>query len=79
MSMRALPVLFVDDETGNLELFKMQFEASFAVRTAAGGDEALAILAREPIGVLLTDERMPGMNGVDLLARAVVAGPTPCA
>ena len=75
MSTRALPVLFVDDEPGNIELFKMQFEDSFAVRTAAGGDEALAIMAREEIGVLLTDERMPGMTGVDLLARAVVRWP----
>jgi DNA-binding NtrC family response regulator len=70
MSTRPLPVLFVDDEVGNVELFKMQFEGAFAVRTATGGDDALAIMAREDIGVLLTDERMPGMSGVDLLARA---------
>ena len=75
MSTPALPVLFVDDEPGNVELFKLQFEAAFTVRTAAGGDAALAVLAREPIGVLLTDERMPGMTGVDLLARAVVQWP----
>jgi DNA-binding NtrC family response regulator len=75
MSTRALPVLFVDDELGNLELFKMQFDGAFAVRTAMGGDDALAILAREDIGVLLTDERMPGMTGVDLLARAVLRWP----
>ena len=72
MTPRALPVLFVDDEPGNLELFRMQFEGTFAVRTAASGDEALAILAREDIGVLLTDERMPGMTGVELLARAEI-------
>jgi len=75
MSTRTLPVLFVDDEPGNIELFKMQFEGAFAVRTAAGGDEALAIMAREAIGVVLTDERMPGMTGVDLLARAVLRWP----
>jgi DNA-binding NtrC family response regulator len=68
-------VLFVDDEPGNLELFKMQFEGAFAVRTAGGGDEALSVLAREPIGVLLTDERMPGMTGIDLLARTVARWP----
>jgi DNA-binding NtrC family response regulator len=75
MNTRALPVLFVDDEPGNLELFRLQFEAGFTVRTAASGDEALAALAHEPIGVVLTDERMPGMTGVDLLARAVVQWP----
>jgi DNA-binding NtrC family response regulator len=75
MTAGLLPVLFVDDEPGNLELFRMQFEDSFTVRTAGGGDAALAALAAEPIGVLLTDERMPGMTGVDLLARAVVQWP----
>jgi len=75
MTTHALPVLFVDDEAGNIELFKMQFEDAFDVRTAGGGDEALAIMEREQIGVLLTDERMPGMTGVDLLARAVSRWP----
>jgi DNA-binding NtrC family response regulator len=65
-----LPVLYVDDEPHNLEIFRIQFGETHDVRTASSGDEALAILAREPIGVLLTDERMPGMRGIDLLSRA---------
>jgi len=68
-------VLFVDDEPGNLELFRIQFDGAFEVRTAGGGDDALEILGREPIDVLLSDERMPGMTGVDLLARAVTRWP----
>jgi two-component system response regulator HydG len=73
--MRALPVLFVDDEIHNIELFKMQFEGTVAVRTAASGEQALAVMAREAIGVLLADEHMPGMTGVDLLAQAVSRWP----
>src|SRR5205814_1378646 len=38
-------------------------------------EDALASLAREPIGVLLADEQMPGMSGIDLLAEAVVRWP----
>jgi DNA-binding NtrC family response regulator len=73
--MHALPVLFVDDELHNLELFRMQFEGGFTIRTAEGGGQALAIMAREPIGVLLADEQMPGMTGIDLLAHAVSRWP----
>ncbi|HSS02639.1 MAG TPA: sigma-54 dependent transcriptional regulator, partial [Kofleriaceae bacterium] len=75
MTTCGLPVLFVDDDPDNIELFKLQFEHVFAVRTASHGEEALASLAREPIGVLLADEQMPGMTGVDLLAQAVVRWP----
>src|SRR5262249_58126917 len=66
---------FVDDEIHKLELFKMQFEGTALVRTAASGEQALAVMAREAIGVLLADEHMPGMTGVDLLAQAVSRWP----
>jgi DNA-binding NtrC family response regulator len=68
-------VLFVDDERANIELFRMQFEGVFDVRTAAGGEQALATMTREPIGVLLADEQMPRMTGIDLLAHAVSRWP----
>jgi YesN/AraC family two-component response regulator len=66
-----LPVLYVDDERENLSLFELQFAGTFDVRTASSGSEALDLLSREDIGVLLTDERMPGMTGIDLLNRMV--------
>jgi len=75
MTTHALPVLFVDDEVHNLELFRLQFEGTFALRTASGGEQALAVMAREAIGVLLADEHMPGMTGVDLLSHAVSRWP----
>ncbi len=64
----SMPLLYVDDEPENLALFRMHFEDEFAVRTATGGAEAIEILSREDIAVLLTDERMPHMSGIDLLA-----------
>src|SRR5215468_6998591 len=75
MSVRTVPVLFVDDECANIELFRMQFEGVFDVRTAAGGEQALATMTREPVGVLLADEQMPRMTGIDLLAHAVSRWP----
>ena len=48
----------------------------FSVETAPGGEQALALLeARGPFAVLVADQRMPGMDGLDLLARARVACP----
>jgi DNA-binding NtrC family response regulator len=68
-------ILYVDDERENLELFRLQFEETFSIRTAENAPAALGILDREPIGVILTDERMPHMRGVDLLARVLECWP----
>jgi DNA-binding NtrC family response regulator len=65
---KSLPVLYVDDEPDNLTLFRLTFGSDFDVRTAGSGAEALELLARHDIAVLLSDERMPNMRGVDLLA-----------
>ncbi|HTJ44951.1 MAG TPA: hybrid sensor histidine kinase/response regulator [Kofleriaceae bacterium] len=63
-------VLYVDDERGNRVVFEQSFGARFRVKTASGGPEALELLAKEEVAVLLTDQRMPEMSGDDLL-RAV--------
>jgi len=69
-------VLYVDDEPQNLELFSLQFESDFNVLTAPSADAALPILAsNSSIAVVLSDERMPGMRGVDFLALAAQRWP----
>jgi C4-dicarboxylate-specific signal transduction histidine kinase len=61
-------VLIVDDEPALLESLEALLEDDFDVVTAPGGREALERLAAGPaIDVVLTDQRMPGMLGVDLL------------
>jgi DNA-binding NtrC family response regulator len=67
----SLPLLYVDDEPDNLQLFRLHFGRHYDVHTAGNGEEALALLDKGDYAVLLTDERMPGMSGIDLLARAV--------
>ncbi len=67
---RAYPVLYVDDEVDNLLVFRATFRDELEILTASGGAEALQILDRTPgIAILLTDQRMPGMSGVDLCER----------
>ena len=60
-------VLYVDDERPNRVVFEKSFASKFRIRTACDGAEALAVLASEPVAVLLTDQRMPGMSGDELL------------
>ncbi len=67
---RAYPILFVDDEPDIVETLKLSHEREFTVLGATSGDEALAMLAREPVAVLVSDQRMPGMCGLELIARA---------
>lgn len=59
-------VLFVDDEQPNRYAFKYALDDHFRVLTASSGKEALEILDREQVGVLVTDQRMSGMTGVEL-------------
>ncbi len=61
------PILYVDDEPANLELFSRYFEDDYVIHTACSGREALDVLGREPIQLLITDQRMPGMTGTELL------------
>lgn len=67
---RAPFVLFVDDEQANLDLVVRLFDDELRLLTAKSGQAAIAHLESEEIGVLVTDQRMPGMLGVDLLAEA---------
>ncbi len=63
-------ILFVDDEESVLQSMKRQLRKRFSLQTAMGGDEALQILKEEgPFAVIVSDMRMPGMNGVQLLSR----------
>jgi response regulator RpfG family c-di-GMP phosphodiesterase len=64
-------VLYVDDEENNLNAFKASFRRDFKVYTAISADDAKVILADTEIHVLITDQRMPGTTGTELLAQAV--------
>jgi two-component system probable response regulator PhcQ len=67
---RAFPVLYVDDEPQNLLAFRYAMEDRFSILTATGGPEAVALLEREDVAVLMCDQRMPGMTGAEVCQRA---------
>lgn len=63
-------VLVVDDDQSLRRVMEMQLEEiGCDVITAASGAEALEILASRPVSIVLTDLKMPGMSGLELLRR----------
>jgi signal transduction histidine kinase len=67
---RAYPVLYVDDDAPNLVAVRYALEDRFSLMTASSGEEGLRILEERDVAVLLCDQRMPGMTGVEVCARA---------
>jgi response regulator RpfG family c-di-GMP phosphodiesterase len=62
-------VLFVDDEENILHSIKRELRKRFEIYTAGSGNEALDILKKEgPFAVIVSDMRMPLMDGIQLLA-----------
>lgn len=68
-------VLLVDDDPPVLDGLRRQVRQHFAVSTATDGPTALDLLAAEDFAVVLSDMRMPGMDGAQLLARFRQAAP----
>jgi len=66
---REYPILFVDDEPENTRIFELSFRREYSIRTARSGEEALQSLIEHPAAVVLSDHRMDGMSGVELLAK----------
>ena len=65
-----LAILAVDDDSMILETLRRALHDLYTVYTAGSGVEALDVLERETIAVIITDQRMPGLTGVQLLERA---------
>jgi CheY-like chemotaxis protein len=64
-------VLYVDDEAINVMLFKANFKKTFAVITGLSGFEGLDLLAQHPdVRVVISDMKMPGMNGIEFIRKA---------
>ncbi|MGC8704143.1 MAG: sigma-54-dependent transcriptional regulator [Athalassotoga sp.] len=60
-------ILFVDDESYMLELMRMNFSKKYDVLTAQNGLEALEIIRKNRVDLIVTDIKMPKMDGIELL------------
>ena len=62
-------VLVVDDQVGSQESLRAILHPEYQVLIAADGEQALQVLAQQPVDVVLLDLRMPGLPGVQVLEK----------
>lgn len=75
MSGNLATVLFVDDEERILRSLRMQFRGRYEVLTSTSGQDALQIVRSRVVHAVVSDQRMPGMLGAELLSRVREASP----
>jgi len=68
-------ILVVDDDAGIVALLETELGGVFKVFTATSGAEALAIMEKEPIQLVVADQRMPEMTGIELMKELVAQYP----
>lgn len=69
-------VLIVDDESNVLDAYRRNLRKQFSITTANGGAEGLeAIQSKGPFAVIVSDMRMPEMDGIEFLSRAKQVAP----
>lgn len=77
MSNQKINILYVDDEMNNLISFKATFRLKYNVFTAISGADAIKLLEDNEVQIIITDQRMPGMTGVEFLESILDAYPEP--
>ena len=63
-------MLVVDDETDNLDAFRFSFRKGFRILTAQSAEAGLQILSQEKVAVIVADQRIPKMTGLQFLETA---------
>ncbi len=69
------PILIVDDEQDNLDALRRLLRNHFAVTVANSPLDALKLVQREPFHVIISDQRMPEMTGVEFLEKVKTLRP----
>lgn len=77
MSDSKISILYVDDEVNNLVAFKANFRTFCDVYTAESAEEGFKILRNNKIHIIITDQRMPNMTGVEFLEQVIKEFPDP--
>ena len=72
-----IKILYVDDELNNLISFKAVFRVKYTIFTAISAEEAIKILRANELNIIITDQRMPHMTGVEFLESILEEFPDP--
>ena len=68
-------IMIVDDELANLRVLERLFRPDYQVVTAPSGVEALTLLEQHDVALLISDQRMPAMTGIELMVKTVAIRP----
>jgi response regulator RpfG family c-di-GMP phosphodiesterase len=77
MESEKIKILYIDDEVNNLAAFKANFRKLYEIHTAESAAEGRKILESNEIEIIITDQRMPQMTGVEFLESIVKEYPEP--
>ncbi|TAM95904.1 MAG: response regulator [Chitinophagaceae bacterium] len=72
-----ISILYIDDEVNNLSAFKANFRRLYQVFTTDSIAEAKKILAENEIHIIISDQRMPEMTGIDFFSSILESHPEP--
>ena len=70
-------VLYLDDESHNLTAFRAAFRRDFQVHVTTEPTEAVRILREQPIEVIISDQKMPSLSGVEFFELIMPDNPDP--
>ncbi|SEJ36898.1 Signal transduction histidine kinase [Cyclobacterium xiamenense] len=74
---KKINVLYIDDEDNNLSSFKAALRREFNVYTALDAEEGLELARTKEFEVVIADQRMPGLTGVEFFEKLVEVNPNP--
>ena len=77
MHERAINVLYIDDEPHNLTAFKAAFRRDYNIYLAESAEEGKSVLDKHNIHVILSDQRMPGVTGIEFFQSILNTFPEP--
>ncbi|PWV44748.1 response regulator [Chitinophaga sp. S165] len=77
MSAQHIHILYVDDEIHNLNAFKASFRRLYTVYTATSAEEAEEVLAKQEVNIIISDQRMPKMTGIEFFESILDKYPEP--
>jgi response regulator RpfG family c-di-GMP phosphodiesterase len=77
METKNINVLYIDDELDNLTSFRATFRRNFNISTVDSADAAIPVLEKETIHVILSDQRMPKMTGIEFFEKIQTLFPDP--
>jgi YesN/AraC family two-component response regulator len=69
-------VLYVDDMVPNINVFKITYKREYNILTAENATEAIEVLSANSVDLIISDQRMPGKSGVELLQEVAEKFPT---